>query len=88
MVYEKTDKPLPITKTPISCTICKIGKQYIVDPTLEEENATDVRLTIGVHNDKIHAMQKGKEKTLNNEDIENMVELAIKKSKELLKLIK
>jgi exosome complex component RRP42 len=88
VVYEKTNKALPITKTPISCTVVKIGKKYIIDPNYEEENAIDTRLTIVIHDNKIHAMQKGGEKTLNNEDIEKMIDLAMKKSKELSKLIK
>jgi len=87
VVYEKTTKALPLKKTPISCTVVKINGKYVVDPTNEEEMAIDARLTVVVDGDNIHAMQKGGEKTLNNEDVMNMVELAMKKSKELLKVL-
>jgi len=89
VLYEKkTDKPLPIKKTPVSCTAYKTGNTYIIDPNDKEEESMDARLTVVTDGDKIHAMQKGGKKPLNTEDIDKMIDLSIKKSKELLKHLK
>ena len=48
----------------------------------------DARLSISVHDENIHAMQKGGDKVITLEDVEKMVDLAIKKEKELRSSIK
>lgn len=80
----KTKKPLPIEKEPIEITVYKIGKYYIVDPITEEEKLYDSRLTIAITNDnKICALQKGGDCPLTSDDINEMIEIAFKKQKEL-----
>ena len=82
--HQKTDKTLELEKFPIPITVCKIGDLFIVDPTDEEEKAVDARLTITVlDEDKICALQKGGDSSLSIEDIEKMVDLAMKTSKTL-----
>lgn len=84
----KSKKSLPISKTPIEVTVLKIGDSFIVDPTFEEENMADARLTVAVlEDDDICALQKGGDTPLMQDDVFNMVDLAIKKSKELRKLL-
>lgn len=86
--YEKlTNKKLPINKTPISVTVIKIGDFFLVDPSQEEESVLDSRLTVAVDQDKICALQKGGSALLSMDDINNMIGLAMKKSKELLKKV-
>jgi len=86
--HVKTDKALDLQKIPIPVTVCKIGDLLIVDPTDEEEKAVDARLTVTVlEDDKICALQKGGDHSLNMKDIEKMVELAIKISKQLRKIV-
>lgn len=83
---EKTKDKIPLIKIPVSVTVCKIGKHFILDPTEEEEKAVDARLTVVTEKDgKICAMQKGGEATLTAEDIAEMVDLASDKAKELRK---
>lgn len=80
----KTKKSLPIEKEPIEITVYKIGKYYIVDPIPEEEKVYDTRLTVAITNDnKICAMQKGGEYPLTSDDINEMIDIAFKKHKEL-----
>lgn len=89
VLYEKSDKPLELAKIPISCTVLKIGKNYVIDPTTEEEKAMDARLTIAtIDNESLCAMQKGGETALSIEDIKNMTELAFRKREDLLKHLK
>jgi len=81
-------KSLPVSRTPVEITVHKIGKSLVVDLTHEEEKLSDARLTIAVlEDDTLCAMQKGGETPLTMEDIDSMIELAIKKSKELRKLL-
>ena len=86
---EKTDKSLPLTKLPVSVTVCKIGNHFIVDPTLEEEKVIDARLTIATdEKNNICAMQKGGDITLTEEEISQMIDIGIEKCNELRKFLK
>ncbi len=80
---------LPISKLPVEVTVVKIGNNYLVDPTYEEERFIDARLTVAMlEDDSLCAMQKGGDHPLTSEEVFDMIDLAIKKSKELRKLIK
>jgi exosome complex component RRP42 len=87
--YKKVSKKgLPMTKTPVEITVAKIGDNFLVDLTDEEERFVDARLTVAVLEDgSLCAMQKGGDASLSQDEVMNMVELAIKKSKELRKLL-
>lgn len=88
--YKKLTKTkLPLEKVPVPVTIYKTGKHLLVDPILEEEDAYDARLTVTTTADgKICAYQKGGDSTLMPEEVITMTELALKKSKEIRKLMK
>ncbi len=80
----KTKTPLPLQKLPISCTVWKVGNELLVDPSAEEENASNARLTVVfTEDDYICAMQKGKDEPLFAEEIEKAVELAHKTTKDI-----
>ena len=84
----KTNKSLPLNKTPLSVTVCKIGKHFIIDPVTEEEKVIDARLTVAAEQDgTICAMQKGEEEPLTTEEINQMIDMAVEKTKELRKAI-
>jgi len=86
--YEKHKGSLPLNKLPLSCTIRKIGNFFIVDPNSNEEEATDARLTVGIlEKGDLCSLQKGGDKSLSIEDVEKMIDLAIKKTKEIRKLL-
>lgn len=86
---EKTKKSLELKELPIPITVVKIKDKFIVDPTLDEEEAMDARLTVTtVEDGRICAMQKGGEIPLTDDDILKMVDISIKKGKELRKKIK
>ncbi len=86
---ESTNKKLPLEKLPLSCTVIKVGNYFLVDPTPEEEKCVDARLTVGVLEDGTPCnLQKGGEVGLSLEEIDNMVEIAIKKTKDLRKVLK
>jgi exosome complex component RRP42 len=83
------EKPLPMSFKPINVTVCKIGDKFLLDPILEEEDIIEARLSISVRDDdKICALQKQGFEELDIADIEKMLDIAIKKSKEIRKMLK
>lgn len=84
----KTEKPLPLSGMPISVTVIKIGNNLLIDPISVEEEAIDSRLTVGSLEDAtICSLQKGGDVPLSWETAEKMIDLALEKSKEIMKLI-
>ena len=77
---------LPMEGKPISNTFVKIANRIVTDPGMEEMNALDARLTIGsVEKNGFHlcSMQKGGMEGFTLEELDHMIELSEKKSKEL-----
>ena len=86
---KRTNKKLPLLKTPASVTVIKIGNYFIVDPIPDEEEALDSRLSVTVtEDDMICALQKGGDMPLKIDDIEKMLDIAIEKTKFLRKFLK
>lgn len=84
----KTNKNLPLTRTPIEVTLYKIGKDFIIDPTRVEEKFIDARLTIATLEDgTVCAFQKGGDEALTQDEIFKAIDIAVKKGKELRKLL-
>ena len=82
-------KSLPLKDYPIAVTIAKIEDSFLVDPSLEEENMMDTRLTISLNNNNdICAMQKGGIGTLKKNEILDATAIARKKAKEIRKILK
>jgi exosome complex component RRP42 len=78
--------PLPIKEKALMCTFAKIGGELIVDPSLEEEEVMEARISIGMKEDgSICAMQKGGAKPLTKEEILKAVSTTQNKTKELMK---
>ncbi len=74
--------PLPIKEKALMCTFAKINGELIVDPSLEEEQVMDARISIGMRADgSICAMQKGGMKPLTKDEIIK----AISRTKEITK---
>jgi len=86
---ELTDKKLELDKEPVEVTVLKIGEFYIVDPILKEEALADTSITIAVSKQGlVYAMQKRGDAPLSVDEIDKMVDIAIKKSAELRKFIR
>ena len=85
---ELSNEKLKLEKLPVTITLGKIKDKIIVDPNSKEESALDVRLSISVYDGNIHAMQKGGNYGISLEDVETMIDIAIKKEKELQKVLK
>lgn len=84
MYEERTDEKLPLIREPLAVTVHKIGEFFLVDPLPEEEELSDAKLTVTVtHEGTMCALQKGGVEPLTIEDIDKMVEIAMKKAPEL-----
>ena len=84
----KTSNGLKLNRLPILTTLYKIGGNILVDVNNKEEQVIDSRLSVSIADGNIHALQKGGDIPLSVDDISKMVEIAIKKEKELVKFLK
>ncbi len=79
---KKTNNSLPLVKEPLPVTVYKIDSSLLIDPTFEEEQAYEARLTVSSDiNNIISAMQKGGDAPLSLEDTSKMIDLALEKAK-------
>lgn len=84
-----TDKKIPLTKNlPIGITVYKLGNNLLVDPTLEEEDVSETKVTIGATIDgSIHSLQKGNTKELTIDEMKNVLDIADKARKKVFSSI-
>ncbi len=80
--------PLPMQNHPIAITFAKINGKIAVDPSLEEEQVMDARLTMTTGKDgKICAIQKGGTGYFTIEQISELAKTAKEKAAEIRKLV-
>lgn len=90
---EFTDKKLPLKleNLPLTITFFKINDKLFVDPTREEEDVAEGRLTVGISKpdkeERVNAIQKGREAPLTLEDIDAIFKEAVKIFKKLKDII-
>ncbi len=81
---QKTKTKIPLGKLPLACTVWRVNNELLVDPTIEEELASNARLsTVFTEDGKICAMQKGGDSPLTSEEVAAIVDIAEKKTQEL-----
>jgi len=91
--HKFTDKKLPLIKENMSfnLTVHKVGDQFVLDASLEEEDISDYRLSIALADNKgeprITAMQKGKSGAISESDMEKILNLVESNFKELNKKV-
>jgi len=79
-------EPLPINKHPITITLAKIGNKLIVDPTFEEEQVMDARISMAIDEDhNICAIQKGGSGYFEPNQVLEAAKIAKEKAKEMRK---
>lgn len=79
--YSKKTSPLPISKeiAPLSISFFKLGDSIILDPTREEEEVCDTRITFGVSSWKkqctINSCQKAGSLTFTQEELNEILNI-------------
>ncbi len=76
--------PLTVCKRPIPVSVIKIGDNFIMDPTADEEEVMDARLTITFDEDgHLCTMQKSGSEGLTPEEIKKCINMAQAKAPQL-----
>jgi exosome complex component RRP42 len=84
---EFTDKKLPLGDAPLTLTLYKIGKKFVLDPTSIEEECAKARITIATTSGKkgefIHAMQKSGDEALTEKEVLEAIDTITSEIKKL-----
>ena len=82
------DYPLPVREPPISCTSVKFNGVVVMDPSLDEEDIAESRLTVATDkNGDIRAMQKGLTGSFTVDEIKKVIKDSIDNGKKLRELL-
>jgi exosome complex component RRP42 len=80
------DYQLPFKEPPISCTSVKFDNFVVIDPSLDEEEIADARLTVATDkNGDIRAMQKGLNGSFTKEEIQKVIRVSLDNGREIRK---
>ena len=80
------DYPLPLKEPPISCTSVKFDNFVVIDPSLDEAEIADARLTVATDkNGDIRAMQKGLNGSFTKEEIQKVIKASLDNGREIRK---
>jgi len=87
--YEAESKEkLPLSdQVTFPVTVHKIGDKFLVDPTREEEDVSETRVTIGMNKETISSMQKGETQVIGVEEFNEVLDLSKKSWNEVFKKI-
>lgn len=92
--HELSDIPLPLNKEALSfnMTVYKIGNNIVLDPTEEEENVADYRLSVAFGDfegePRITALQKGKIGVISEKDLNTIFDIIKNKYKDFFPKIR
>ncbi len=85
---ELTNKKIPLSKEiPLSITAHKIGDNFIIDPTKEEEDLSETRITVGSTGEHICSLQKGEIAPIEIKELYEVLDLVEKTYKNIFKKI-
>ncbi len=89
LIRDESSGKLPMLHKPITISVGKISDKSILDTTKEEEKLLGCKLSISIREDgKVCAMQKSAGSAgLTEEEVSEMIDLAVKKTKEIRKLV-
>jgi len=85
---EYTVKGIPLSQNvPLLMTFHKIGNRLLLDPSVEEEDASDARISFALSKSGINACQKGNDIPFDTSEISTILDEAEKKCKVMQKKI-
>ena len=84
VVLTDEKEPLEIRKMPVAVTMVKIEDSLILDPSADEEEVMDARLTVTLDDDgNICTIQKSGSKGLTLDEIGKAIDIAVKKAPDI-----
>ncbi|RLF46951.1 MAG: RNA-binding protein [Thermoplasmata archaeon] len=82
------DFKLEVERYPISMTFAKIENSIVVDPSLDEDNIADARLTVSIDEEnRIRAMQKGLSGGFTVDEVKKIINTAMELAPKIRKKI-
>jgi exosome complex component RRP42 len=82
------DYPLPLKEPPVSCTSVKYNGVVVMDPSLDEEEIAEARLTVATDkNGDIRAMQKGLNGSFSSDEIKKIIKASIDNGRKIQELL-
>ncbi len=75
------------TKLPLTTTMIKVGENWLVDPSRDEERVLETSLTIGTTEEHVCAMQK-RRGSLNRDELAYAMEIAFKRGDDIRTILK
>jgi exosome complex component RRP42 len=82
------DYKLPLKDPPISCTSVKYNGIVVMDPSFDEEETAEARLTVATDkNGHIRAMQKGLNGAFTQEEVKKVIKASIDNGKKIRELL-
>jgi exosome complex component RRP42 len=85
-VIREYEKGLSVVHKPVIVTVCKVGDKLFVDPNHLEENILDSKISIGIREDNLICAIQKQGKVVKFDEIKEIIDIALEKSKELRKL--
>ncbi len=83
VIVKPDRRPLPMTNYPVAVTFGKVDRNIIVDPSLEEEQVMNARVTITVEKDGgICAIQKGGLSGFTVDELRKIIHVAVDRAAE------
>jgi exosome complex component RRP42 len=79
--------PLNPSALPVSTTMIKVGENWLVDPSREEEAVAETVLTVATTEKHVCAMQKGRG-SVSKEELLNAIDVAFKRGNDIRKMLK
>jgi exosome complex component RRP42 len=78
---EHTSQHIPLTKNmPFTMTVHKVGNNILLDPNVEEEEASEARITFSISDGSmINAIQKGNDKELTMDEMMEIIDFVDKR---------
>ncbi len=79
--------PLNPTRIPVTTTMIKVGQDWLIDPSRDEERVRQTVLTIGTTEEHVCAMQKGRG-SLSKDELVSAMEIAFKRGDDIRSILK
>ncbi len=85
---ELSEMDVPLSDSmPIAVSVHKVGDSLIVDPTRQEEDLSECRVTLTNHDGAISSLQKSESKELEIEEMKKIFDISEEVSRKILKEI-
>ncbi|MDG6229278.1 MAG: exosome complex protein Rrp42 [Candidatus Thermoplasmatota archaeon] len=83
------DYPLPLRDPPISCTFVKFNNAIVVDPSIDEQDIAEARITVATDpKGDIRAMQKGLKGSFTADEIKKIIKDSVINGSDIRKILK